>query len=175
MGVVVVEVCLCLLLAHSVEAVGRDVVYIHQLYSRFPGHLAVPLAIGVVAALYPAARPLVARCERHKDGRGSFFPHVLYEFLQIPAERIHHLIATVAGKLVYMARVSGGGNGAAFLVAVDRAYVVVSELDEDKVAWLKTVVDLVPSAFVEVCAGAASGLGTIDTGDFQGIEHRVGL
>ena len=46
-----------------VEEVARDVVYIDEFYARLLYHLAIPLAIGVIASLNLAIRPLVTGCE----------------------------------------------------------------------------------------------------------------
>ena len=46
-----------------VEEVGRDVVYINELDTSLLYHLAIPFAIGVIASLYLAVGPFVARRE----------------------------------------------------------------------------------------------------------------
>ena len=46
-----------------VEEVGRDVVDIDEVYARLLDYLTLPAAIAVVATLYTATRPLVARRE----------------------------------------------------------------------------------------------------------------
>ena len=76
---VVVEVLhgLLLLATLLVEEVGGDVVQVNELAARFLCHLPIPLAVGVVAALYLAILPFVARRQRDQNGRSTFFADIL--------------------------------------------------------------------------------------------------
>ena len=99
MGVVVVEVLHGLLLFATllVEEVCRDVVEVNKFDTSIGNHFAIPLAIGVVAALNLAILPFVTRCQRYQNRCGTLFTDVLNEFLQIPAEGVNHLVGPYLG------------------------------------------------------------------------------
>ena len=62
---VVIEVFGCFLFATAVLVivVGGNVVQVNKLATSLFDYFSIPLPIGVVAALYMAVFPLVARCE----------------------------------------------------------------------------------------------------------------
>ena len=172
---VVVIVGFSLLLSLLVEEIGRDVVHIHQFHASFLSHLTIPLSIGVVAAFDLAFGPLVAGSERKENRRSALLAHILDELLQVPSERVYHLIGARSSQFIHVAGVGSASNDATHFLIVDGAYVVVAELYEHIVAGLHAVVDLVPTTFIEIGARATSCLGTVHARDLLGIEHRVGL
>ena len=137
--------------------------------ARLFGHLAIPAAEGVVAALdMHAVGPLVARRQGDEDGRGALLAHVVNHLAQIPAEGVDHLVAHLAVGL-HAIDVGGVGRAAdlvAGLAVVNLAAdVVVAELYEHEVAGLHIVDDLVPAALAQIGAARASGLGAVLHGD----------
>lgn len=83
-------------------------------------NLTIPLAVGTVATLNLAARPLVARGQRHEDGRGALFTAVVNHLAQVPAEGVDHLVLTVI-QMVDVAGVLGAGNDTTGLAALQTA------------------------------------------------------
>ena len=49
----------------------------------------------------------------------------------------------------------------------------MTELDEHEIAWLQTVIHLLPTALVQVGTTTATGLGCIHNADFVFIKHRI--
>ena len=68
---VVVIVSLGFLLTYLVERITRDVVKVEEGNASLCHHLTIPLAVGVISALYLALRPLVARSEGNEDRSGT--------------------------------------------------------------------------------------------------------
>ena len=157
-----------------VEEVGRDVVQIDELNSRFGHHLTIPLAIRAIAPLNLSARPFVARCERDQDGRCPLLATVVDHLPQIPTERVDQLVGVV-GQMIDVAGVLRRGNHATCLLVVDGTDVVMAELDGDEVARLQRVVDLVPQSLADERACAAARLGCIAQRDFRLVEHGESL
>ena len=144
---------------------------VEEVDTRSVNHFTIPAAIAVVATFDTSARPLVARRQRDKDGRGALLARVVDHLLQIPTEAIDHLVAAVLLHLVDVAGVGCCGNHAALLRIGDGADVVMTELNEHVVARLQGVIDLLPKALADERARGASGAGCIDEVDFRLVEH----
>ena len=175
MGMVVVVVCLSLFPANPVEEVGRDIMHIHQFHSSFLHNLAIPLAIRVITTLYLSSRPFVAWCKRHENRCCTLLPHILYELLEIPSEGIHYFIFSTVGKLIHMTCVLGACYCSALLLIVNRTNIIVSELNQDVVTGLETIIHFVPTSLVEECTRAASSLCTVYACNLVLVEHGVSL
>ena len=127
---VVVIVSLGFLLTYLVERITRDVVKVEEGNASLSHYLTIPFAIGVISALYLALRPLIARSEGDEDRSGTLLTNILDELLQIPSERIYHLILLVLLHLIDVAGVLGTRNGATHLLVGQRTDVVMPKLDE---------------------------------------------
>lgn len=128
MIVIVVSRSLLLTATMFVEPVGRDVMKIDELTARLFCHLAVPLAISVVATLDLPVFPLIAWCQRDDDWCGAFLTGIINKLLQIPAEAINKLIGTFRLALIDMARIGSTGYLTALLVSINTSNVVVSKV-----------------------------------------------
>ena len=174
-GVVVVEHGSSFFLAHLVEGIGSDIVEVDEVNACCLYHFTIPFAVGVVATFHLPVWPFVARGEAHENRCASLFAHILNEFLQVPTERINHLVLSVGFHLIDVASVGCGTDDSTFFLGVDVADVVVSELNQHIVAWFNRVIDPIPKSFVEEGARGASCPGCIDDGAFFTIEHGEGL
>ena len=74
-----------------------------------------------------------------------------------------------------MTGILGTRNGTTHLLIGHRTDVVMTELDEHVVAWLKTVIHLLPSSLIKIRTGTATSLGCIYTGNLLRIEDGVSL
>ena len=119
--------------------------------------------------------PLVARSQGNENWSSSLLTHILDELLQVPAERINHLILLAFFHLVDMAGILGTRYGTTHLLIGHRTDVIMTKLDEYVVARLKTVIYLIPSSLIEIRTGTATRLGCIHTGNLLRIEDGVSL
>ena len=136
--------CFCLLLVgrqalHGellVKEVGGKVVQVNEFHSCLFHYFAEPLSVTVIASLDLAAGPLIAWRQRNEDRRGTLLAHIINHLLQVPTEAVDHLIAAVV-HLIDVAGVPRTGYHAACLLVGNRADVVVSELNGNKIAGLQ--------------------------------------
>ena len=119
--------------------------------------------------------PTVAWGETEEYRCATLLPYVLDEFLQIPSEGVDYLVLTVGCHLVDAASVLCCGNDCAFFLRVDMSRIVMAELYQHIVAGLDRVVDLLPTVFVEECAGTPSCFCRIEDYALGGVEHSVSL
>ena len=175
MGMVVIEHGRSRLLAHLIKRICRDVVDIHKVHARLFHHLTVPASVRVVAAFHLSFRPFVAWREAQQNWSGAFLTGILNKLLQVPSERIDHLVASIALHLIDMACVGCCGDYSALLWFVDATNVVVAELQQHIVAWFQRIVNLIPASFSKEGSGGASCFRTVHERAFLSIEHSGGL
>ena len=149
--------------------------YIDKLHSRFLHHLTIPFSISVVPAFYLSLRPFVTWSERNEDWCGTLFPNILNEFLQIPPERIDSLVFPAIGKTIDVTCILRTGNGSTLLLRVNRTSIIMSELNENEVSWLQTVIHLFPTSFIEEGSRASSCLGTIHASNLAFVKDGICL
>ena len=151
---------------------------VKEFASRLCCNLTIPFSERVVTAFNMLAiRPFVARSQADQNGRGTLLAAVIDEFLQIPPKAINHLIDVLCGRL-HAADATGVSCArylAAMLTAMQLTDVVVAKLNEHEVARLEVIVNLVPTAFLQVCARRATCLSTIDVCDLVLVEDAPSL
>ena len=138
-------------------------------------NLAIPLSVRIVATLNLAVLPDVTRSEAQEDWRSALLSYILDKLAEIPSEGVNDLVALCLLHLVHMTAVGCSGNIGSRLASVDWAHIVVSKLNQDIVARLNTVVNLVPSAFVEIGAATTASLCTVHRSTLFSVEHERSL
>ena len=177
------EKCLHLLLAALLVIVGHHAGQVDERDARRLRQLAIPLAVVAGAALHDAVFPDVAHSQREHDRRRPAFLYVGNHSPDVPAEGVHDLVLPRDDIVDFHRLIAQPGQRTARAhffprhrgILVDRAAVVVAELDEDVVAGLQFGQQLLPQALADVgaaTASAARAVGDVDLGRVEIVRKR---
>src|SRR5574344_668312 len=177
MSVVIFVILFCVSLADGVVVVCRDVVHVDEIHSGLLYDVLAPYSVSIVAALDLPVRPFVSRRNADKNRNAALLAYIADEFAQIPSVGVDDFIFADVGHEMIFILVAGAFELCAIWRLGDRAHVIVTELDDYIVSRLDCVVDFVPEALVEECAGAASCPSCIDKSYLgrieDGFEHAA--
>lgn len=119
----------------------------------------------------PSARlPLVVGRLRAQDDRGALGSVQPRRLDDVEDKGVHDLAGPIGDARL---RARAGAVGAAVVVGLGRAAVVVAELDDDNIAGLDLVGHGLEAALVPVGAGGAAADGAVDGGDGQQVADVI--
>src|SRR5574344_1143105 len=128
-----------------IKEIAGDIMKIHKLHACGIHYLAIPLAITVIATLYLACWPLITRGERNDDRCSTLLTSNLDKLLKIPSKTVNEFGAAVILHLIYMTGICGSRQHATLLLISYRTDIIMSELQQYKVAGTEGVIHLFPS------------------------------
>ena len=137
MVALVIFVCFLFAAAFLVEIIGSDIMHVYKLGIGLLSHLTIPFAVGIIAALYLAVFPSVARSERHYYRSGPLLSHILNKLSQIPAKGVDEFITARVFHLVYMGGIRCTGYHSPHSLRVYGTNIIMSELQQHIVAGLQ--------------------------------------
>ena len=144
------------LLPEGIPAVCRQGVEVEETGAAGAGGVGGPGSITIEAAFDSAFHPGSARRRRAKDDDGPFVAGLANILPQVPAVGVDGLVA-LAQRLFAVAR-----QGSAIRMGGRVASVVMAEGDQDEVAGMEPVEDLLPRALLAKAAAAAAAEGFIE-------------
>ena len=159
---------------HLLVAVGDQRRQVDERHPLRRCDLAGPLAIPSGAAFDASLLPDIADGQREQDGSRPLRLRVGDHLAEVPAEGVYDLMLLGEEVVDFLRLVAEPGERAARpALVVDRAAIVVTELDQDEIAGLHAFKQAVPEPLGDERPAAPPSAGEVDDLELRRVEERL--